>query len=524
MISGDYVEKQLKNKKGKLVTAKVVKSTTGVEYAIGPKLGAGGVAKVFRAFRISDKKDFVFKEYVPSPETQRMHRSIKSNISKLIGTPFTEKDGTPLKAFVGPADKNSLIELPASKGFGYIMELVDTKTFLPVPKLWHKETYPDANILCTACINIADLFRIVHLKGWCYKDINEGNIYINNKTGEIRIIDCDNISVQSKKTIKGTDGYMAPEVYVSSTPDTYTDYFSMAVLFYRMLVGGYPLDGRKTQKYLMDNELSIQEAASTIYGSMALFAFDPKDTSNSIRNLIDQFNKDLYAIQTKRWERLPQKIKEGFIKTFSTGLSNANRHLRTTDLEWVKIFKELKEKGLIKCSCGKMNFGDFKDKTLECIFCRKKLKLLEDPNKKSPFTTFGKLFGNKGNKPTIQPPSPTNQGQKGTAPATELTTVVFNAKRDVDPTTNIRITAKRKHQLPGKAIHPNLNLSDGWMRVEYNTKLNLLSVVNCSQYSWIVSDNGSKTTCAPGGRVILKKDLIIVVYPRKLQLKVVEIK
>lgn len=495
MIFGDYTERKRKAQSGKMVTDKIVKSTTGVEYAIGKKLGAGGVAKVYKARRLSDKKECVFKEYVPSPESRRMHNAIKRNIQNLMKNPLTEDDGkTPLQSFIGPLDKDSLIELPQSKGFGYVMELVDTKSFLPVPNLWHRDAYPDALIICKACINIAHLFRRVHFKGWCYKDINEGNIYINNKTGEIRIIDCDNISVQSTKTIKGTDGYMAPEVYVTSTPDTYTDYFSMAVLFYRLLVGGYPMDGKKTRQYLLNNNLSVQEAASTIYGSMAVFAFDPKDHSNEIRKLVDPLNPLLYEIQTKRWNRLPSEIQQTFCQTFSTGLTNANRNKRATDRDWMKTFEVLQTTGLVKCKCGKLNFGD-KQKKVECNFCKAKLPLLKSV----------------GTQPPVNPPIST----------TELTTVTFKARRDIAPT-HLDIVAKRKQQLQGKAIYAGLN--EGWMRIEYSKSKNMLSAVNLSNYTWTISDGGNKKACAPGGRVVLKKGLVITVLKRQLQLTVAEIK
>lgn len=495
MISGDYTERKRKARSGKMVTDKIVKSTTGVEYAIGKKLGAGGVAKVYKARRLSDKKECVFKEYVPSPESRRMHNAIKRNIQNLLKNPLTEDDGkTPLQSFIGPLDKDSLIELPQSKGFGYVMELVDTKSFLPVPNLWHRNAYPDALIICKACINIAHLFRRVHFKGWCYKDINEGNIYINNKTGDIRIIDCDNISVQSTKTIKGTDGYMAPEVYVTSTPDTYTDYFSMAVLFYRLLVGGYPMDGKKTRQYLLNNNLSVQEAASTIYGSMAVFAFDPKDHSNEIRKLVDPLNPLLYKIQTKRWNRLPSEIQQTFSQTFSTGLTNTNRNKRATDRDWMKTFETLQATGLVKCKCGKLNFGD-KQKKVECNFCKAKLPLLKSA----------------GAQPPVNPPIST----------AELTTVTFKARRDIAPT-HLNIVAKRKQQLQGKAIYAGLN--EGWMRIEYSKSKNMLSAVNLSNYTWTISDGGNKKACAPGGRIILKKGLVITVLKRQLQLTVAEIK
>ena len=525
MISGDYTERKRKAQSGKMVTDKIVKSTTGVEYAIGKKLGAGGVAKVYKARRLSDKKECVFKEYVPSPESRRMHNAVKRNIQNLMKNPLTEDDGkTPLQSFIGPLDKDSLIELPQSKGFGYVMELVDTKSFLPVPNLWHRDAYPDAFIICKACINIAHLFRRVHFKGWCYKDINEGNIYINNKTGDIRIIDCDNISVQSTKTIKGTDGYMAPEVYVTSTPDTYTDYFSMAVLFFRLLVGGYPMDGKKTRRYLLNNNLSVQEAASTIYGSMAVFAFDPKDHSNEIRKLVDPLNPLLYEIQTKRWNRLPGEIQQTFCQTFSTGLTNANRNKRATDRDWMKTFEVLQATGLVKCKCGKLNFGD-KQKKVECNFCKAKLPLLKSIGTQPP-KPINPIHKPPVHKPPVQKPpvqKPPVQKPPVSPPIStaELTTVTFKARRDIAPT-HLDIVAKRKQQLQGKAIYAGLN--EGWMRIEYSKSKNMLSAVNLSKYTWIISDGGNKKACAPGGRVVLKKGLVITVLKRQLQLTVAEIK
>lgn len=516
MISGDYTERKRKAQSGKMVTDKIVKSTTGVEYAIGKKLGAGGVAKVYKAHRLSDKKECVFKEFVPSPESRRMHNAIKRNIQNLMKNPLTEDDGkTPLQSFIGPLDKDSLIELPKSKGFGYVMELVDTKSFLPVPNLWHRDVYPDAQIICKACINIAHLFRRVHLTGLCYKDINDDNVYINTQTGDIRIIDCDNISVQSTKTIKGTDGYMAPEVYVTSTPDIYTDYFSMAVLFYRLLVGGYPMDGKRTRQYLLSNNLSVQEAASTIYGSMAVFAFDPKDRSNEIRKLVDPLNPQLYEIQTRRWDRLPIEIQQTFCQTFSTGLTNANRNKRATDRDWMKTFEVLQASGLVKCKCGKLNFGD-KQKKVECIFCKAKLPLLKPVGTQPPKPI------NPVKKPPVQKTPVQKPPVKNLPISTaELTTVTFKARRDIAPT-HLDIVAKRKQQLQGKAIYAGLN--EGWMRIEYSKSKNMLSAVNLSNFTWTISDGGNKKACAPGGRVVLKKGLVITVLKRQLQLTVADIK
>mgnify|MGYP005795079025 FL=1 len=102
-----------------------------------------------------------------------------------------------------------------------------------------------------------------------------------------------------------------------------------------------------------------------------------------------------------------------------------------------------------------------------------------------------------------------------------MTTVTFKARRDIAPT-HLDIVAKRKQQLQGKAIYAGLN--EGWMRIEYSKSKNMLSAVNLSNYTWTISDGGNKKACAPGGRVVLKKGLVITVLKRQLQLAVAEIK
>lgn len=349
MRPGDYTERDRVTQSGRIVTDKIVKSTTGTEYAIGRKDDITGFRKIYRARRLCDKKDCVFKEYTASVMIRGMCDAIKRNVQILMEYPLTEDDGkTPLQSFVGPLDKDSLIELPQSNGFGYIMEPIDKGPFFPLQTLWHRGVYPDISIMFKACYNIAHFFERAHFMGWCYKDINEGDIYINNRTGDIRIIDCDNIGIQAAKALRGSDGYMAPEIYVTYSPDVYTDRFSMAVLFYRLLVGGYPMHSKKARQYLLDNKLSIQEAAPTIYGSAALFVFDPNDDSNGIRGLTDSIYPNIYEPQEKRWSSLPIEIQQRFIQTFSTGLANANREKRTTDREWMQVFEEAADSGFKK--------------------------------------------------------------------------------------------------------------------------------------------------------------------------------
>ena len=383
MIVGDYTERKRKAQSGKIVIDKIVKSTTGVEYAIGNKLPVQGWFRGwfpdswsinYRARRLSDKKEFIFKEFAPSLENRITHRSIKKNVELFIKL-MSINNCNGFCCFVGPMDSNSLIELSASGGFGYICETRDSSMFLSVDQIWRIDRYPDADIICDACLSIASSFRSLHLQGLCYAGIDESILYLNYQTGEVRITGFERNVVPSPEIIPPyfTDGFMAPEVYSMKTWDIYSDYFSMAVLFYRLLVGGFPMDGKRTRCYLVNNLKSVHEASSTIYGSEALFAFDPNDTSNEIRGLTDPFNPAMYAIQTKRWDCLPSSIRESFVNTFSSGLKYSDRHKRTNDRQWITVFSDVKKAGVKRCQCGRVSFCNMGSDNTHCIFCNRTL-------------------------------------------------------------------------------------------------------------------------------------------------------
>ena len=500
-IEEDYkLKKRIQKRTGKTVMDKVVTSTAGVEYAIGPKLDEGGVSTTFRARRLSDGKNVVFKKYVFVPESMREYRMIKNNIRKLAERPITDENGRRLEGIVGPMDKDSLIELPASRGFGYIIEPLNTKQFMRIEKI-RRVGFPDHDLVCTILSNLAYFFHRLHLAGWCCNDINDGNIYVDPKSGEIRIIDCENISVQGVKIMSGTLAYMAPEIYVTHTPDIYSDYFSLAVFYYRFLVGGYPLDGKRTEEYMIKNGLAVKQCADEIYGKNALFAFDPKDHSNSIRNMKGHRNEKSYKAQVYLWDNLPSELKQAFIRTFSDGLKYENRHLRTTDRQWLKLFEKLKKDCTVRCSCGRVCFCE-PDKSGECVFCGKKLL----PKQEWPIA-----------------PNPPTAPKRPTEPTREVEKVVFKAHRDIAPT-HIITEAKRGQSLCGKKIHPDLN--EGWMRIEYNTKRNMLGCRNFSQYTWRVipgGDNSKAYDLPPQKIAPLSKETVIVVLRRKLELTVDEI-
>lgn len=367
MIEGDYTKKKISiNKKNKSLE-NVIKSENNIEYVLPDEnqdsLGRGGAGRVRTVIRASDGKEMAFKEFIIKPDNQTFISNLKENIIKLIDHPIISRNKDINESIILPLD---LIELKASKSFGYIMEKVDTSKYISLTRLGKSEFIPDAKILATIGRNIALVFHEIHSQKGGYKDINEGNILINFENGSIRLIDCENISEKNYEVIFGTVGFVAPEVFESNLPDFRSDQHSMAVFFFKLLMGGHPLIGEKAIEYMRSNGLYEGDAASVIYGKDSLFIFDENDSSNSITSLVksDASFRNIFF----RWTFLPPIIKECFHETFSKGLHK--KELRTIDIKWASRFSKILNSGLVKCpNCGKYNFKDSEIKN-SCFYCK----------------------------------------------------------------------------------------------------------------------------------------------------------
>jgi len=488
MIPGDYTS--VCDKNGKEIGRKIV-SYYGNEYVVGKKLGAGGVAKVYHAQKIGDKKEYVFKEFVPSPELVTIHRNIKMNIIDLIKEPLTAKNSNvKLPHFVPPLD---IVELPASGGFGYIMEKIDLSEYKSIATILnHKELYPDAKILCKLCKEFAIMFDAIHGRGFCYKDINEGNIYINPKNGDFLVIDCDNVGVESRKTILGTLGYIAPEVICETTlPDTRSDYFSIAAFFFRLFVGSYPMYGPGCDRYMEKNNLTEDGAAMYIYGTNAVFAFNPADNSNAA--YLDTVNND-YKIQTRKWNALPPQIRKLMVRTFVKGLPYNKRTLRTSNADWIKCFEDLENNHLVQCKkCKRYNFDNRKI----CFSCGKDLPT-----------------------PSVAVKNPFKKATVASKPAVHGYEVVFEYLRMVNGKTERgHVTFDLNEKVSGKRLHPDFP-NKLMLEVIYHKDKDIYTICNHSDLTWELSREGKVVEQSPGKEVRIRTDLIIKVDKSKCLLKV----
>lgn len=512
MKPGDYTVRERITADGRTVKEKIVVSSTGVSYAVGKRIGRGGLASCYKSVRVHDGYPCVIKIFEADALRTKVHRAIEKNIKKLMKKPVTHPDGTPLNELIGPLDKDSFIPLPASQGFAYIMREVDTKKYKKISELRRSKTdYPDIDILLNACKKIAYVLYCIHQKGMAYRDLNNDNVFIDPETGDIRIIDCDNIS-ESGKTIDGTFGFIAPEVYQTRNPDIFSDYYQIAVLYYLLFVGGNPLYGKKTEKYLKHYGVSEQEAAEKIYGpDMALFAFDPKDDSNTLSGCVDPRNPHLYKIQIKNWERIPPGMKTLFIKTFATGLKNPEK--RAKDEEWIHVYENLLA-DTVRCrnrACRRVNFPYHKGNDT-CIYCGSRLPHTNESSLSDALET--------GLHPSsFREDSGKNTESQTTASADEAgKKLVFQIARDIS--TKPIIFEVTKNQTFTSSVYPGLPKT--WIKILHKVSTNELAAVNKTNKVWQIHYHEQSFQCRFGQAFILKKGMCITILPGKLDLQVIE--
>lgn len=71
--------------------------------------------------------------------------------------------------------------------------------------------------------------------------------------------------------------------------------------------------------------------------------------NNSIRNYVNKHQPRMHEFQTQRCDSIDDRIKMCFIQTFSDGLQGDSKRKRTSDREWMQVFKVVTKSGLKEC-------------------------------------------------------------------------------------------------------------------------------------------------------------------------------
>ena len=197
--------------------------------------------------------------------------------------------------------------------------------------------------------------------GYSYQDLNDGNFFVNPKTGDVLICDNDNVAPYGENLgIAGKCRYMAPEVVMGKKrPDSHTDRFSLAVVLYMLLFLNHPLEGKRTMCPCLTEELERK-----FYGSDPVFVWDSSnDTNRPVRGV--------HTNEIKLWPLYPEFVRKTFEKAFSHEVMVGNDTTpRVIEKEWQEVFTTLRDL-TVKCSCGSETFIDPSQQTCKCINCGK---------------------------------------------------------------------------------------------------------------------------------------------------------
>ncbi|MCH5204457.1 MAG: protein kinase [Oscillospiraceae bacterium] len=293
-------------------------------------LGSGGQGTVYRAEYSG--KEYALKIYFPnklkSPEIFR------DNLRTLT------EDKNSDSAFLMPLMLTDSVD----GSFGFLMELIPNE-YKPFSDILNARVkLQGLYSVVNSAIRITSAFRSLHNSGKSYQDINDGGFFIRPSDGDVLICDCDNIAPYGEHLgIAGKPGYMAPEIVRGEkAPDKFTDRYSLAVVLFRLLLRGDPLEGSRVLKSVCLTE----EAERRHYGFEPLFVYDPNDDSNrpvrGVHNNIIKF-----------WQIMPDYIKEAFEFSFTVGLNEPQKRL--IEKQWLDLLKKMRGE-ITACSCGIQNF------------------------------------------------------------------------------------------------------------------------------------------------------------------------
>ena len=214
----------------------------GPEFIVGPLLGQGGFAAVFRARDASLNRDVAVKvldvELAPSPTVAGRFLREAQTIARLE------------HPHIVPIYKVGRQE----EIFYIIMRCIDGPSLRELLATHKRLSVGDAARIAR---QVADALAYAHSHDIVHRDIKPDNILLD-KSGHVLVTDfgiakaaqaaqaaapASDVSLTSEGMIIGTPQYMSPEQASGDKLDGRSDIYSLGIVLYQMLAGSPPFDG-----------------------------------------------------------------------------------------------------------------------------------------------------------------------------------------------------------------------------------------------------------------------------------------
>lgn len=330
---------------------KKIRVDSGGELEILQKLGEGGQGVVYKVSY--NGEELALKWYFKNKlgNGDKFYKNIKKNIEK----------GSPAENFLWPLDITEMED----DSFGYLMKLRPTEYVDFSKFLLAKVKFKNIACVINAALQITTAFRALHSRGFSYQDLNDGNFFVNPKTGDVLICDNDNVAPYGENLgIAGKCRYMAPEVVMGEkVPDAHTDRFSLAVVLYMLLFLNHPLEGARTTSC----PCLTEKYEKMFFGSDPVFVYDK--TKNNNRPV-----RGVHSNEIRLWPVYPEFVRKAFEQAFSQeSMIGNDKEYRLMEKDWQKIFTQLRD-NLISCPhCHGETFYVPEESSNKCINCGKEI-------------------------------------------------------------------------------------------------------------------------------------------------------
>ena len=319
----------------------LISLTNGSDAKVIKELGRGGQGIVYLVE--VDGQQMALKWYINAPNNV-FYKNLQENI----------KSGSPSDAFLWP----EYITEKQKGTFGYVMKLRPEGYYEFGHYLLARVQFKSFEAMTNAAMKICQGFKDLHLKGFSYQDLNDGNFFIHPESGDVLICDNDNVFPEGQKSgIMGKARYMAPEIVCGKTlPGKPTDRFSLSVVLFMLFFGNHPFEGSR----VLACPCMTEKFEKKFYGEDPIFIYDAQKTEN--RPVRGVHNNVL-----KKWKIFPEILRNAFIKEFSEECI-LNPEKRMIEANWQRIIQQIRD-SLVRCpNCGDETFVDSSTSN-NCLCC-----------------------------------------------------------------------------------------------------------------------------------------------------------
>lgn len=405
-----------------------IKLTNGLQATIIKELGRGGQGIVYLVDL--DGTKMALKWYLHAPDNQ-FYKNLEENITK----------GAPSDAFLWP----EYLTVKQKESYGYVMKLRPQGYYEFGKYLLARVQFNSIEAMLNAAMMICEGFMKLHLNGYSYQDLNDGNFFIHPDTGDVLICDNDNVMPQgSQSGILGKARYMAPEIVLGKNmPDKYSDRYSLSVILFLLFYGGHPLEGKK----VLSCACMTESYEKKFYGSEATFIYDDTKTDNrpvrGVHNNVINF-----------WPAFPAILRDTFKQEFCEEKLH-NPMTRMIEAKWQKIIQSLRDCLVVCPKCGDETFIE-NTNNMKCVSCGRDFSIsgtLAIGSRHIFLTPKTKVYIDLDNKPDMLVVAHTGEKYSAHLKNTTQTKWVVETQsgnlKPIDPGAEFPVRAGLKVTLPG---------------------------------------------------------------------------